>query len=266
MNDPLMPFLLVIVALVVLLFMQRWIHAHLHGVSLLLVGRPEWAIAVYAIVLFPGVLLHELSHWLLATLLGVRTGGFSLMPRRQPDGSLQLGYVEYYKGRTLGPLRESLIGGAPLLAGTAVILLIGHRIFGVTTLAEAIATGDVRTLGEAMTQILNAPGALAWLYLIFAISNAMLPSRSDRHAWPAALIILFVALVAAAYLTRDAAVVDSLARPVATFFGYLGTALAIAIAVDVLWMLFIALAEWLLGRVRGMSVVYGGHANEDGAV
>ena len=121
MNDPWMPFLAAAVALLILVFLQRWIHTHLHGVSLLLTGRPEWAVIVYAVVLFPGVFLHEASHWLAATLTGVRTGGVSLMPRHQPDGTLQLGYVEYYKGRTLGPFRESLIGAAPLIAGTAVI-------------------------------------------------------------------------------------------------------------------------------------------------
>jgi len=56
MNDALMPLLWAALALICLLFLQRWIHAHLHGVSLLLVGRPEWAVIVYAVVLFPGVL------------------------------------------------------------------------------------------------------------------------------------------------------------------------------------------------------------------
>ena len=71
------------VALLLLVFLQRWIHTHLHGVSLLLTGRPEWAVIVYAVILFPGVFLHEASHWLAATLTGVRTGGVSLMPRRR---------------------------------------------------------------------------------------------------------------------------------------------------------------------------------------
>ncbi|HQF71783.1 MAG TPA: hypothetical protein PLH39_10945, partial [Promineifilum sp.] len=128
MNDPWMPFLAAAVALVLLVFLQRWIHAHLHGVSLLLTGRAELALVVYAIILFPGVLLHEASHWLSATLLGVRTGGVSLLPRRQPDGTLQLGYVEYYRGRTLDPLRESLIGGAPLIAGYIRTLAATQRL------------------------------------------------------------------------------------------------------------------------------------------
>ncbi len=261
-----MPFLWAAAALLCLLFMQRWIHAHLHGVSLLLVGRPEWAVIVYAVVLFPGVVLHEVSHWLTATLLGVRTGRVSLLPRPQPDGSLQLGYVEYYKGPNVGPIRESLIGAAPLVAGTAVILLIGRRVFSVTQMAEAIGTGDVNVLTDAMTQLLATPNILVWIYLIFAVSNAMLPSKSDRHAWPAFLVIMGILAAAVAIVTRDTALVDNLARPVALLFGYLGTAFSIAIAVDLLFMAVIALLEWILGRLRGASVVYGRGANEETTV
>ncbi len=262
MNDPWMPFLAAAVALLLLVFFQRWIHAHLHGVSLLLTGRAELALAVYAVILFPGVLLHEASHWLSATLLGVRTGGVSLLPRRQPDGTLQLGYVEYYRGRTLDPLRESLIGGAPLIAGTAVILFIGYRIFGVTSLAAAVQTGDINALAAAMAELVATPAFAVWLYLLFAVGNAMLPSKSDRHAWPAFLLWLTALTVVVAFATRGSAVLDNLAGPVATFFGYLAVALYIAIAVDILFMALIAAAEWLLGRARGMSVVYGGQPNE----
>ena len=111
--DALMPFLWVAIALLILVLMQRWIHTHLHGLSLLLTGKPDRALYLYALILFPGVLLHELSHWVTARLLGVRTGSFSILPKRQPGGSIQLGYVEYYKSKTLDPVRESLIGGAP---------------------------------------------------------------------------------------------------------------------------------------------------------
>lgn len=266
MNDLLMPFLWAAMALIGLLFMQRWIHAHLHGISLLLVGRPDWAVIVYAVILFPGVVLHETSHWLMATLMGVRTGSMSLLPRRQPDGTLQLGYVEYYKGRTLDPIRESLIGAAPLITGTAVILLIGQHIFSVTSLANAIRTGDVAILSEAMVQLLATPNILVWLYLIFAVSNAMLPSKSDRHAWPGFLIIMAIVTVVVALLGRNVDIMENLTRPVAVLFGYLGTAFTIAFAVDLVCMVMIALIEWILGRIRGASVVYGRQANEETVV
>jgi len=59
-----------------------------------------------------GTLLHELTHWLLASLTFGRPSRFSLWPQRLPDGSLLLGRVE------LGRVRwwnGALIAFAPLL-------------------------------------------------------------------------------------------------------------------------------------------------------
>ncbi|MCB9418251.1 MAG: hypothetical protein H6667_00485 [Ardenticatenaceae bacterium] len=257
MNESLMPFIWVALTLPILLLMQRWIHTHLHGIALLLMGKPDRAVILYAIILFPGVVLHELSHWLTATLLGVRTGSFSLLPRRQADGSVQLGYVEYYKSSSLGAFRESLIGGAPLVTGTAVILLIGFRIFGVTNLSTAIQSGDVDTLVTALSQVFGVPDFLVWLYLLFAVSNAMMPSRSDRRAWPALILTLAIIAVVMVVLDIEAVIFAGVANWAPTVFGYLGSALSMAIAVDVLFMIVLSLIEGLLSRIKGVNVVYG---------
>ena len=265
MADALMPFLWVVISLLVMLLLQRWIHTHLHGVSLLATGRADWAVIIYAIILFPGVLLHESSHWLAATLLGVKTGKMSVIPRRQPDGTLQLGYVEYYKSSKVGPIRESLIGAAPLIAGTIAILLIGLRIFAVTDLAAAVRTGDIDILTAALSELFSTPFILIWLYLIFAISNAMLPSRSDRKAWPAFLVVMAGLALFLYLIGLQDALFKSLQQPVITVFGYLGTAFSMTIGVDILFAIAIALLESLLSRVRGMSVVYGPAGVEESA-
>ena len=256
MSNAIMPFFWVAFALIILLVMQRWIHTHLHGLSLLLMGKPERAVILYAIVLLPGVFLHEVSHWLAATFLGVRTGSFSVIPRMQPDGTVQLGYVEYFKGRTLGPIRESLIGGAPLISGTAVILLIGFRVFGVTELAAAVQSGQIETLSVALGQVFQTPDFLLWLYLLFAIANGMMPSRSDRRAWPAFIWTMVVVGIVLSLLGWMGLLINSLAGPAATVFGYLGLALSMAIGVNLLFMAIIAAFEGIVGRIKGVSVVY----------
>jgi hypothetical protein len=257
MFDALMPFLWVAFALLVLVLMQRWIHTHLHGLSLLLTGKPDRALYLYAFILLPGVLLHELSHWVTARLLGVRTASFSVIPKRQADGSVRLGYVEYYKSKTLDPVRESLIGGAPLIVGTLVILLISLRIFDVTNLAAAVETGQVDAVTLALSEFFETPLALIWIYLIFAISNGMLPSKSDRRAWPA--FILAMALLAGFVyilgLTDE--VTNWLAGPVARIFGYLGIAFSVAIGTDILFMIILASLEAVVSRLKGVNVVYG---------
>jgi hypothetical protein len=178
---------------VALLWIKRWLSETLHRVGILCFGSNEAAVIVYYIVLLPGVVLHECSHWVAATLLNVPTRGVSLLPQIRSRGQVQLGSVNV---RRSDIIRESLIGLAPLVSGVAVILLLARWRF-------AIALPPPLKLGEIMSTLvasLETPDALLWLYLLFSISNAMLPSEVDREPWLPALA--FIAAVAAGvYLT-----------------------------------------------------------------
>lgn len=251
-----MPVLWLALALPALLLLQRWIHRHLRGLAYLMTGRMQWAILVYAIILFPGVVLHELSHWLVARLLGVRTGTISLLPQMQKDGTLRLGYVEYYRKRSLDPIRESLIGAAPLFSGTIVILLIGSHVFGVANFTAAVQSADLDQLSSALTQLFTAPDFLVWLYLIFAISNAMMPSPSDRRAWRPFLILLAAGAVILYALDRQQVIIAGLVGPMTVSFGYLSLALSLAIGVDFAFVFVIYILEGLVSRLRGVELVY----------
>lgn len=253
-----MPFAWVALALPILWVLQRWIHRHLHGVAFLLTGNKNWAIVLYALILFPGVLLHELSHWLTATLLGVRTGSLSILPRPKSDGSVQLGYVEYYKTKGLGPVRESLIGSAPLVTGTLAVLLIGLQIFDMPTLVDALQSGDSDTLAQALSTLFATGDFLLWLYLLFAISNAMMPSASDRRAWPAFALVMILFAVVMYFLGLQGLVLNELAQPAATAFGYIGLAFSLAIGVDLFFIMLIYVLESLISRLKGVDLVYGG--------
>lgn len=251
-----MPFFWVLITLPIVLILQRWIHRHLHGLALLLTGQQARAVIIYAIILLPGVFLHEASHWLAATLLGVRTGSFSIIPQQQADGSIQLGYVEYYKTKSLDPVRESIIGGAPLITGTAVILLIGYRVFNINELAALAQSGQVASLTELIETLFNTPDFFLWLYLLFAIANGMMPSRSDRRAWPAFAVALFIFSIIIYFLGVADKITDGLVGPVMLAFSYLGLAFSLAIGVDLFFMAVMALLEGGIGRLKGVSVVY----------
>jgi hypothetical protein len=250
------PFLWVAVSLPLLLLLQRWIHRHLHGLAYLITGNKNWAVVLYAIVLFPGVLLHELSHWLTAALLGVRTGSLSLLPRAKADGTIQLGYVEYYKTGRVGPVRESLIGSAPLITGTAVLLLIALHIFDIPELVTAYRSGDGVALARALSVLFATADFALWMYLLFAVSNAMMPSAADRRAWPVfALVMLVAALVL--YLLGFQETIGQLANPAATVFNHIGLALSLAIGVDLFFIFVIYVLEWSISRMKGVDLVYG---------
>ncbi|MBO9362639.1 MAG: hypothetical protein J7452_10605, partial [Thermoflexus sp.] len=155
---------------------QRALHRNLQLALHLLVRDPDAAIVLYWALLFPGVLLHELSHWLAAMLLGIRRYRFALWPRRI-GGRIRLGAVQLEDG---DPFRMSVIGAAPLLTGIGVIALMGGA--GPSTSLSGLALWA--SAAQALQGLLQREGGGALLYLLFAVGNAMWPSPSDRAAWP----------------------------------------------------------------------------------
>ena len=173
-----------------LLLLQHNLHKEIQGVFLLLTHRADISIALFSILFFPGILVHESSHYLVARMLRVQTGRFSLIPRRSGVGRLQLGYVETVQTDIL---RDALIGIAPLLTGGLIIAYIGLKQFNLDSLWEAYQAGLISSWREAVTVIYLRADFWLWLYLAFVISSTMMPSRSDRRAWlPIALTLLLI--------------------------------------------------------------------------
>ena len=256
-TSPLTPIVWAIAAFPIVWFMERWIHRHLQGLMLVVTGNVNWSILIYAILLFPGVLLHELSHWITAVLLGLRTGRFSVWPSISSDGNIRLGYVEYYKDRSVGPVRESLVGGAPLIFGTIAILLIGIYIFDATELLVLLNTGTPDAVGLVLERVFQTEDALLWLYLLFAVSNAMMPSPSDRKAWPAFFGILVLIVATLYFLGFEQVLWDGLTGPVSILFGFLAMAFTMTIVVNIGFMLLIWALEVVATNLRGRRVDYG---------
>ncbi|MGQ9709771.1 MAG: hypothetical protein ACUVXE_04765 [Anaerolineae bacterium] len=235
-------------ALVALLQMERWIHRHLQGVALLTVGDREVAVWLYALPLLPGVILHELSHALAAQLVGVRVGRVSVLPVRQGD-RIQLGFVPVER---TGPMRTALIGLAPLLVGCLVLLLIGHWGLGMGQVGAALAGADWAQAWAHLKSVLHARDAGVWIYLAFAVSNTMLPSRSDMRAWP--VLALFFAGVVGLVLLLDMG--PALAVPLSATLRWLAAACTLTVLVDVPFFIVIFLLEWALSRLKGIRVEY----------
>jgi len=241
-----------VASLVALVSVVRWIHRHLHGVAYLLTGNPEMALLLYSLPLLPGVVLHELSHVAMAILLRVKTSGFSVVPRRDPRGHAALGSVMVER---VDPIRASLIGIAPLLAGCGMVLLIGERVFGLSDLGRVLLSGQGPAIGEALSRLVQAPDAWLWLYLIFAISNAMLPSESDRETWPP--VILFIAgVLLLAVVADQGALLQALADPVYAAMTWLAAAFIFTLAINIPVLLLIAVVERSTETVSHRKIEY----------
>jgi hypothetical protein len=238
-----------IVSFLLMYPLKRWITAHMQGVAFLLTGSPQVAMWLFWGLFLPGTLLHELSHWLTAFLLGVKTSRFSLWPQMKKGGELQMGAVQV---ELSDPFRHSLIGLAPLIFGSIVVLLIGQGRLELGRLGEALGSGDLEVIGPAMAQLLLVPDVLLWFYLIFAISNAMLPSASDRESWRTVFIYLILALALTIGLGLNPNVPVELQSFGLAVIAYLLSAFVITIVVDLFFILLIAFTEtifaWMLGR------------------
>ena len=179
-------FFLTLLFLIPLLGLQRWLHREIQSIFLLLTRRVEISYVIFSILFLPGVFLHEMSHFLMARLLGVRTGGFSLLPKPLGDGRLQLGFVETSQADIF---RDALIGVAPLLAGGAFVIFAGINRLELHQIWNSMAVKNLQELWAGILRLGQRPDFWIWFYLTFAVSSTMLPSASDRKAWlPLAVI------------------------------------------------------------------------------
>jgi hypothetical protein len=145
--------------------------------------------ALFSLLFLPGVLLHESSHFLMAHLLGVRTGRFSLIPKKLGNGRLQLGYVET---ASTDFIRDSLIGAAPLIAGGIFVAYIGVSRLEFDTLWKSLAQGQGNSFRMALKSITDQPDFWLWFYFVFTVSSTMMPSASDRRAWLPLIVVFAV--------------------------------------------------------------------------
>ena len=171
--------------------LERTVHRTLQSIALITTGHVEAATVLYAVPLFPGVALHELSHAVMATVLGVKVRDFSLWPKRQAGG-IRLGCVEILR---TDAVRASFIGAAPLFFGSAALIAIGLYVFNSSALVQRDwRAGDVSAFAAQILATVSAPDALLWFYLVFAIANSMMPSPSDTQSWPPVIGFLVVAV------------------------------------------------------------------------
>lgn len=159
---------------------------------------------VFHLLMAPGTIVHETSHWLACKLLLVHVREFAPY-RPQRDGTL--GWVLH--DRT-DPLRGLAVALAPLVGG-AIVLVVAARALG-SPIASLPAPHDAEQyVFLLLTALPEAIGQASWidwrtwllLYTGAAVGRGIAPSLSDVRPVAGALAGLAVAL-AAAILLRDA--------------------------------------------------------------
>ena len=229
------------------LFLQRWLQQHIQGLTYAVTGNPGCAVRALFLILLPGVLLHEASHWLVANLIGVRTGKVSIGLGKMRGKHFSLGSVTVEKS---DPLRESLIGVAPFIFGLLAVWALMGFGFGLWM------PTDPMQVVEPITSTISDPLTWIALYFVFAVSTSMIPSESDREPW-GVIIAIFAGIGALALIlgwtpniTPD--IIQFAQKILTTLIFVFG----IIVVVNGALAILIFLLEWGFGTVTSRRVRY----------
>lgn len=144
----------------------------------------------FYLLVFPGVVLHEGTHYLACLLTRTKVTRFAPFSpgRRTKDGRLVLGYVRHER-RAL-PV-GALIGLAPILLNPLGLLLVTALLTPLTFREVVSPSGGVVVEGIFASGFLTESPLLAaiWLYLSLSFALGSVPSREDLASLPLLLVI-----------------------------------------------------------------------------
>lgn len=160
--------------LLLIIAVTRWLGLkYLYLAGSYLIDSPKLIAYGVAILLLPGTLIHELSHWLVAELLRVPTGKLELLPQIETNNRVRLGSLQIAQ---TDPFRRTLIGLAPLFMGLTVLFLIGNQFPQI---------GWPPTLGINLKN-------LALFYGVLVVANTMFSSQKDLEVALLPTIVLIL--------------------------------------------------------------------------
>ena len=152
----------IIAELLLLSFVSKRYTQVVFRVLLRIVRSRTIAITIMTIVLFPGTVLHELSHLFTAEILGVHTGKLTLVPESIEEDDIQSGSVAIAHS---DPFRRTAIGIAPFVNGVIVLTALSWW------LTQTIA-------GLWLIMSIQVTIAIIF-YLILTVTNTMFTSKED---------------------------------------------------------------------------------------
>lgn len=244
-------FLWFVLMLVPLIYLQRLLHREIQAVFLIITRNAQLTMGIFQFIFLPGVFIHEASHYVMAKILRVPTGRFSILPKPLPDGRLQLGYVETAHADIV---RDSLIGAAPLIIGTLFVAYISIYQLEMRVLWDVLRDGKFNLFWMGLRTLPNVPDFYVWFYLTFAVSSTMMPSESDRHAWLELVISVGVLFSITLLIGAGPWMLDNVAPVISNFLSSVAVIFGLSSAVHILLVLPTALMHKLLTRITGVDI------------
>jgi len=155
---------------------------------------------LYVVLMLPGTIVHEISHAVVALLMGARITKFSVIPSGDT-----LGHVEYTAPK-IPLIGNAAISIAPLIGCPAILLLIS-RYFGVNfdfPPASFDILAESRFLLEGTLSFITVLDYLNWktyvfLYLALTLGAGAAPSKTDINSMLPGLIVIIATIYSLNY-------------------------------------------------------------------
>ncbi len=157
------------------------------------------SVTLVTVILFPGTVIHELAHLFTAEILGVKTGKLTLAPESIREPEIQAGSIMV---AGTDPWRRTIIGLSLLFWGIMTIFIINlvNPLIANGIISSAASPGD--SLNSQQFDSDNWKYIIVQtlsIYLIFAVSSTMWPSKTDlKDVWGP--IIITGLVIASAFL------------------------------------------------------------------
>jgi hypothetical protein len=251
--DLIAPWLSLLLILIPLIYAEKWIHQHLFGVSYLITDDKETATGIYYIFFFPGVFLHEVIQYLVAGALNVPINKIQPTPKAQDNGTLRFDFVSI---KSTDPVRASIIGGVPFLIAGFLVYTISTSVLDLHSIVNALGAQSSTTTTSAFQDLFNTPNFWFWLYILFVISNGMIPTKEDRQGWWLIFAIIGGLTIILLAIGSHQVVTDTLAGPVRESLQLVNTSLAIILGLDIVVIVILRTVENIFERIRGYRVNY----------
>src|SRR5215217_9076854 len=158
--------------------------SHLMGISGFGGSGSVMGRMAFYLLVFPGVILHEGSHYLACLLTGTKVSRFApFSPGRSNDGRLMLGYVRHERRAfSIG----AIIGLAPIHLNPLGLLFVTALLTPLTF--QEVARPSVGAVVEGVFAsgfLIDAPLlATLWAYLSLSFALGSVPSREDLSTLP----------------------------------------------------------------------------------
>lgn len=178
--------LILMLELIILFFTSKVIFQALYVLSYKVFRNQHSATIPLFLLFFPGVIIHEISHLLIAEILFVKSYHMEIWPK-VIHGRVQMGSIQI---QNTDLIRRVLIGVAPIIVGVAFlssILLIFVTNIGVQNI---------------FSSSFNIFIASVVIWSVFVVTNTMFSSKRDvEGVIELFVVILFLGLVLTIFAT-----------------------------------------------------------------